>query len=807
MIYCPDDLIFFKEHKYFPKKIIRFSLNKLETEFLNFPKRKTTNISVLLDVEGMKCGGCVNTVEKTLLNQENVKKASVNLVERTAYLELEEDDSNIQEIISALRNRGFPAKRRNKEELLNQNELNQRKELWNQWKQLMFALILLLLSVIGHLAQSGKLNIPILGTLLFHASLATFALFGPGLSILQNGFKSALNLTPTMDTLIGIGVSSAYLTSLSSLIWPNAGWPCFFNEPVMLLGFVLLGRFLEERARFRTGKALKELAKLQPDKARLVLSKDVIKEIRVGALKVGEKIQVLAGDRIPIDGVVMEGSSTIDISSITGEPLPLTASAGIEISAGTLNLDGTIIVKVGRIGAETALARIVGLVEQAQARKAPIQSLADQVAGKFCYGVVGLSIFTFIFWWKIGAFLWPDVLNNSAPGLMQEHSHMLHSSLGGEAQTPLGLAIQLSIAVLVVACPCALGLATPTVISVATGKAAKKGYLFKGGDVIEKAASIKQIIFDKTGTLTIGKPVVTGYLGTKDREKLIQIAASIENNSRHPIAYAILQEAQKLNVPLLNTINIKNMPGKGISGEIIGINGQIKVGTIDWVKSDDLIWDKEINYQLESQDNYKKSIVCISNNKSLLGIIIIDDEIRSDANSALSILRKQGRILRIMSGDRKEAVLQIGDKLGFESNLLSWQLLPEEKLQKLDELKSLGEIAMVGDGINDAPSLAGSDVGIAVGTGTQVAQDSADLILLGERLESLPEALLLAKETINKIKQNLFWAFGYNIIALPIAAGILLPKFGVLLSPPIAAFLMALSSITVVINALSLKTS
>ncbi len=429
---------------------------------------KSDNTGVLLDVEGMKCGGCVNSVEKTLLNQINVKSASVNLVERTAYIELAKDDADIEEIISALRNKGFPAKKRNIEKLLTQNELNQRKELWDQWKQLMFALILLVLSVIGHLAQSGTLNVPVLGTLFFHASLATFALFGPGLSILKNGFKSAYHLTPTMDTLIGIGVSSAYLTSLSSLIWTEVGWPCFFNEPVMLLGFVLLGRFLEERARFRTGKALKELAKLQPDKARLVKNKEEIKEIRVGALKVGEQIEVLPGDRIPIDGVIIEGSSTIDISSITGEPLPLLASVGTNITAGTLNLDGTLIVKVNRLGAETALARIIRLVEQAQARKAPIQSIADQVAGRFCYGVVALSIFTFIFWWKLGAFLWPDVLNHTAPGLMQEHTHMLHSSLGGEAQTPLGLAIQLSIAVLVVACPCALGLATPTVISVAS---------------------------------------------------------------------------------------------------------------------------------------------------------------------------------------------------------------------------------------------------------------------------------------------------------------------------------------------------
>ncbi len=294
---------------------------------MNSPTIQPKYESVLIDVEGMKCGGCVRAVEKTLLDQENVENASVNLVQRTALIELKNEDENIERILTALTNRGFPAKQRSNTQPVSNAELNSTKQLWKQWQQLMIALILLLLSVIGHLAEGGKIDIPILGTLPFHASLATFALFGPGLSIIKSGIKSAIHFTPTMDTLVGIGVSSAYIASLSSLVWPNVGWPCFFNEPVMLLGFVLLGRFLEERARFRTGKALKELAKLQPDKARLLVNKDQIKEIRVGALKVGEQIQVLAGDRFPIDGTVIEGNSAIDVSSLTGEPLPLTASA------------------------------------------------------------------------------------------------------------------------------------------------------------------------------------------------------------------------------------------------------------------------------------------------------------------------------------------------------------------------------------------------------------------------------------------------------------------------------------------------
>ncbi len=780
---------------------------KFQNESLSNQTIKQKYKSVLLDVEGMKCGGCLNTVEQTLLNQVNVENASVNLVERTALVEIKGNDNDLEEILEALNNRGFPAKERKISEAPSNDDLTLRKKWWKQWNQLMISLILLVLSIFGHLAESGKIALPILGTLSFHAALATFAVFGPGLSILKSGLKAAINFSPTMDTLVGIGVSSAYLTSLSSLLWPSVGWPCFFNEPVMLLGFVLLGRFLEERARFRTGKALKELAQLQPDQARVFDTNGQIKEIRVGALQVGERIQILAGDRIPIDGTVLEGNCSIDISSLTGEPLPVSASKGTEIAAGTLNLDGTLVVEVKSIGAETALARIIGLVEKAQARRAPIQRLADKVAGVFCFGVVTLSIFTFFFWWKVGAFLWPEVLNNSGPGIFHSHSHILHSSLGAEAQTSLGLAIQLSIAVLVVACPCALGLATPTVISVCSGQAAKKGWLFKGGDIIEKTASIQQIIFDKTGTLTIGKPTVVGYLATENEDQLIQIAASIENTSRHPIAYAILQEAQKKKVNLIKSVHSQNIPGKGIYGELENINGTVKVGTIKWAKSEGFNWDKKIDNDLKKDEYSEMSLVAVSIDKKLLGVIIIDDEIRKNASFALDKLRNQGHTLRVMSGDRRESVLRIGKELGFKKELLSWQLLPEDKLNKLENLKTNGTVAMVGDGINDAPALASADIGIAIGTGTQIAQDSADLVLLGDKLESLPDVFLLAKRTINKVKQNLFWAFGYNIIALPIAAGILLPKFGIILSPPLAALLMALSSISVVLNSLSLKTS
>ncbi len=753
----------------------------------------------------MKCGGCVRSVEQTLLGQSGVANASVNLVTRTAWVDLEDPNQPLEPILKKLADRGFPSKKRTLTTLKDtSNDQLDGSEKWlQQWRQLIIAILLLLLSVLGHLAEGGKLQAPILGSLPFHASLATFAVIGPGFPILKAGTKAALASAPSMDTLVGLGVGSAYLTSLIALIWPKVGWPCFFNEPVMLLGFVLLGRFLEERARFRTSRAIKELAQLQPETARLLVRENEIREVRVGSLRPGEKLQLLAGDRIPVDGVVLEGNSAIDVSSLTGEPLPMEASPGTDLASGTLNLEANLIMEVQKVGTETALARIIGLVEEAQARKAPIQGLADRIAGKFCYGVVALSLTTFLFWWLVGTHLWPQVLNAEGQGLMIHHQHGLHAPLGSSAETALGLALQLSIAVLVVACPCALGLATPTVITVASGQAARNGWLFRGGDVIEMAASVKQIVFDKTGTLTVGRPQVVKYLETKNPKRLLQLAASLETNSRHPIAHAILQAAEQQDLEILNSTKTITYPGKGLAGELTGVDGIVRVGKIEWLK------DQNIKCDLDPTNliNYQETIVAVSQEDNFLGLILIDDQLRHNVSLAVSRLRGNGFQLNMWSGDRQEAVQKIGNQLGFLPNQLASNLLPDQKLNLLEKLKINGPIAMVGDGINDAPALAASDLGIAIGTGTQIAQESADLVLMGDRIEGLPEALLLAKKTMNKIKQNLIWAFGYNLIVLPIAAGALLPSQGLLLSPPIAALLMATSSITVVLNALSLRTT
>ncbi len=760
--------------------------------------------SILLDIDGMKCGSCVQAVEKILINYPNVNNASVNLVTKTAFIEIKEPNEPLTDLIKTLTSKGFPSKERDCQTISYQGELekNENENLWNKWRQLIIATSLLIISVMGHLVEGQQLSIPLIGSLPFHAALATFSLFGPGRSILRAGLKAALMFAPTMDTLVSLGVLSAYLASIVALIWPTVGWPCFFNEPVMLLGFVLLGRFLEERARVNTGTALKELAKLQPQTANLILENNETREVRIGALRPGEKIQLLAGDRIPVDGLVLKGNSAIDVSSLTGESLPLEASPGDELPSGSLNLESTIILKVQKIGSETAIAKIISLVEEAQARKAPIQGYADKVAGVFCYGVTALSLVTFLFWWKIGTRIWPEVLEISSNGFMQSHNMLMSST-----QTPIGLSFQLSIAVLVVACPCALGLATPTVITVASGEAAKRGWLFKGGDVIEVASKVSQIIFDKTGTLTIGRPLVVGSWVNKDatRNDMLRLAASIERDSRHPLAQAIIQEAHTKEIKLEQISSSTTFPGKGLAGKINSSKEVIRVGTPEWLRSEGVEWSELIEKNFKLSKRKAQSLVAVASEKKLMGFFLIDDQIRKDAYLSVNKLRSRGFSLSLFSGDRDSAVLSLAEKLGFSSKQVEWQMLPSDKLKKLNQLKNNGLVAMIGDGINDAPALAAADLGVAVGTGTQIAQDSADLVLLGENLEALPNALQLSKQAMLKIRQNLAWAFGYNLIALPIAAGLLLPSSRLLLSPPLAALLMALSSITVVFNALSLK--
>ena len=744
----------------------------------------------------MKCGGCVRAVEQRLLGQPGVRQASVNLLTRTAWVDVVSAEASQAALLHSLAGLGFQARLRPSDaELPSRRQRLQSQNWWQHWRQLVVALGLLLVSVLGHLSLAG------LGALWIHALVATVTLAGPGRPILVRGVQAALAGLPSMDTLVGLGVISAYLASLVGFLWPQTGWPCFFNEPVMLLGFVLLGRFLEERARFRTGRALEELAELQPDTALLLLGEGPPRPVRVGGLRPGDRVQLLPGDRVPVDGVVRQGSGAVDVSGLTGEPLPLAAIAGTELSAGSLNLDAPLVLEVLRRGADSAIARIIHLVERAQARKAPIQGLADRLAGRFTLVVLALALATLLFWWLLGTQLWPQVLQ-PAPLAGAHGAHAGHPMLAVAAETPFALALQLSIAVLVVACPCALGLATPTAITVAMGRAARGGLLFRGGDAIETAAGLRAMLFDKTGTLTRGRPLVTAVepLQAASSDRLVQLAASLEAGSRHPLGFALLQEAQRRGLELLPVAEAHSWAGQGVSGRIEGQS--LRVGRLAWLEaslSPELLARQAL---LECQG---ASVLAVGGEQGVLGLVAAADQPRPDAAGVLTALRAMGLQLGLLSGDRREPVQQLGGSLGLAEAELGWELRPEQKLERILQHPAHGALAMVGDGINDAPALAAADLGIAVGTGTQIAQDSAGLVVMGDRLDGIVAALRLARRTMAKVRQNLAWAFGYNLIVLPLAAGVLLPGYGVLLTPPLAALLMALSSITVVVNALLLQ--
>lgn len=781
---------------------------------------------VLLDVGGMKCGSCVRAVEQRLQQLPSVKQASVNLLTRTAWVELGPGQEEMAPLLNSLRSLGFEAKLRQEgeEELLSRPDLLRQQSWWEHWRQLLVALLLVLLSSLGHWAEASPGGWPQALALFrapwFHGLIATAALAGPGRPILRTGLRSALAGHPGMDTLVGLGMGSAYVASAVGWLWPASHLPCFFNEPVMLLGFVLAGRFLEERARYRSCRAIEELAALQPEEALLLMDGGPPRPVRSGGLRPGDRILVLPGDRLPVDGVVRSGTSAVDRSTLTGEPLPFQASEGSEVEAGCLNLEAPLVVESSRCGHDTAIARIVHLVQRAQARKAPIQGLADRVAGRFTQFVLALAAATFLFWWLWGTTLWPTVLQPTAGVLSGPPVHWAHGGHGVGGTTPLtalGLAIQLAIAVLVVACPCALGLATPTAISVGSALAARSGVLFRGGDAIEMAARLRAVVFDKTGTLTVGRPMVTSLemfpqengpaaarAGT-EALWMLQVAASLEQHSRHPLAHALLQEAQHRSLPLLGVAESRTQPGQGIEGRLEGWDAPIRVGRLSWLLEQGLVLPSSAPAALESAHLMEATLMAVAEGERVLGVIAVEDQPRPDAAASLQAMRQQGLAIGLLSGDREASVRHLASQLGLKEEELAWSLRPEEKVAALSRWRGHGPVAMVGDGINDAPALAAADLGIAVGTGTQIAQDSADVVVMGEHLMDVVKALFLAKRTMGKVRQNLAWAFGYNLIVLPIAAGALLPAFGLQLTPPLAALLMALSSITVVVNALLLQ--
>jgi Cu2+-exporting ATPase len=843
------------------------------------PVKESPPELVTFDVGGMKCAGCAKAVERQLMQYSGVISACVNLAVEVATVECQPGAVDAEALAKKLTDNGFPSQSRlgeNQQEAEAATIERRRQEIRQQIKQLTIALILIILSGLGHVLGTKA---PILTNIWFHWGLATLALLLPGRPIIVDGCRSLWRNAPNMNTLVALGAVTAYTASNAALLFPRMGWECFFDEPVMLLGFILLGKTLEQQARRRAASALQALIALQPAKARLVDFKlpnldlrsqelplnstsEVYDpqyiEIPADRVRVGEWLQVLPGEKIPVDGEICEGKTTIDESMLTGESMPVVKQPGDTVAAGTINKSGAVVMRATRTGKETTVAQMVALVQSAQTRKAPIQNLADTVAGYFVYGVMAISLLTFLFWYFAGTHIWPSVLlgqgamdmghgamdmGHRAWGIGHGASGMGHWALGmghqlsvtdyqltiTHYQSPLLLSLKLAIAVLVIACPCALGLATPTAILVGSGIGAERGLLIRGGDVLERVHQLDTVVFDKTGTLTTGNLTLTDYLpifqnseldlnsdinggnspdvcSTIDGvsasavdSKLLQIAAAVERGACHPIAAAILLEAQQQGLPLLAAEDFCTEPGFGVSALVEG--RRVFAGNAQWMSEQGVAVAAQLSGSMEG-----KTAVYVASEGVLLGVIGLKDTLRPDAKAAVERLRSMGLRVMMLTGDTASAAAATAQQLDLTAADVLAGVRPEGKARAIATLQAQGcKVAVVGDGINDAPALAQADVGIGLHCGTDVAVETAQIVLMRNALMDVVESIDLGRATFNKIRQNLFWAFGYNTLGIPVAAGILLPATGILLSPAAAGAFMAFSSVSVVTNSLFLR--
>ena len=743
--------------------------NKQSNNQIN--SRNPATETIALDVEGMKCAGCVKAVERQLEQNSGVVSACVNLITAVAVVEYETKAVKPETLAEKLTQTGFPSQIRKSDRSLQQaaadNAAKRQQQQQRQTRQLITAIVLLIFSSIGHLNHLGFPYLPVLSNIWFHLILATLALLIPGRSLLVDGWRSLSHGMPNMNTLVGLGTLSAYLSSCVALVFPQLGWECFFDEPVMLLGFILLGRTLEGKARDRAASALEKLISLQPAIARLIGTKANIEggeiTIPVEQVKIGEWLRVLPGDKIPVDGEIVVGETTVDESMLTGESIAVAKRSPDIVRAGTINQSGTITVEVTGIGKDTALAKIINLVETAQTRKAPVQQLADTVAGYFAYGVMAIATGTFLFWYFIGTSIWSQVLTSSP----QTMGDMVMAT----STSPLLLSLKLAIAVLVIACPCALGLATPTAILVGTSIGAERGILIKGGDILERVHQLHTVVFDKTGTLTIGHPQVTDLIPLTDitPDRLLQLAASVESGSNHPLAKAMVTSAQNRELSLLATEDFHTAIGLGMSAIVAGES--IYLGNKEWLSQQQIAIAPEADFKAESLAKEGKTVVYLAMAGTLAGLIALEDSLRPDAATTVEQLQKMGLEIVLLTGDRQELADAIAQKLNLDRVIA--EVKPDRKAEIIKSLQqdSASTVAAIGDGINDAPALAQADVGISLQDGTDVAIETADIVLMQNKLWDVIQSIQLSTATVNKIRQNLGWALAYNTVAIPIAAG------------------------------------
>ncbi|KAI8569085.1 hypothetical protein RHMOL_Rhmol02G0251200 [Rhododendron molle] len=801
------------------------------------PHAETPSSSVLLDVTGMMCAGCASRVRSILSSDHRVDSVAVNLLTATAAVRLREIGRNAvgEELARRLTECGFPTETRvsgagMEEKVRKWKEMVGKKEelLAESRNRVVFAWTLVALccgSHASHVLHSLGIHVAhgsiweVLHNSYVKGGLALGALLGPGRDLLFDGIRSLVRGSPNMNSLVGFGSIAAFIISAVSLLNPQLEWDAsFFDEPVMLLGFVLLGRSLEEKARIKASSDMNELLSLISTKSRLVItpsesnssarsvlcSDAICIEVPTDDIRVGDSVLVLPGETIPVDGIVLAGRSVVDESMLSGESLPVFKEEGLRVSSGTINWDGPLRIEASSTGSNSTIAKIVSMVEDAQGHEAPIQRLADTIAGPFVYTVMTLSAVTFAFWYYFGTHIFPDVLLND---------------IAGPDGNSLLLSLKLSVDVLVVSCPCALGLATPTAILVGTSLGAKQGLLIRGGDALERLAGVDFVALDKTGTLTEGKPSVSALATlVHDESEMLRIAAAVERTASHPIAKAIVTKAELLNLNIPSTKGQLTEPGFGSLAEVDG--HLVAVGSMQWVHErfqqkanmpELMSLEQALMHQPSARysSDYSNTVVYVGREEEgIIGAIAISDSLRHDALSTINRLCRKGIQTVLLSGDREEAVASIAKTVGIGSEFVHASMTPQQKTGVISTLQASGHrVAMVGDGINDAPSLAHADVGIALQIDAQenAASNAASIILLGNKLSQVVDAMDLAQATMRKVHQNLSWAVAYNVVAIPIAAGLLLPQFDFAMTPSLSGGLMALSSIFVVSNSLLLQ--
>ena len=730
-------------------------------------------------VTGMSCASCANAVEKAL-NKNNDINASVNFATEKLNIEYDEKKYNFDKIREIVESAGYGLV----EDMIEDKKMELYQEKIKSLKNrlilaIIFVIPLLYISM-GHMlgAVLPEFLNPKVNPLNF--ALAQFVLTLPiiyaGRDFFLHGFKNLVRKSPTMDSLIAIGATAAvlygiYATFRIVTVDPKAHMDLYYETAGTIITLILFGKLLEAKTKGQTSSAIKKLIGLQPKKAKII-ENGAEKEVLIENLKVGDIVIVKPGEKIAVDGRIVEGATSIDESMLTGESLPVSKKVGDKVVGGSINKNGSIRFEATEIGKNTVLSQIIKLVEEAQGSKAPISRMADIVSAYFVPIVIGIAIITGIAWFLSGS------------GLVT--------------------ALSFFIAVLVIACPCALGLATPTSIMVGTGKGAENGILIKSGEALETAHKIKTVVFDKTGTITKGKPVLTDLIayGKYNENELLKIAASVENDSEHPLAEAIVNKAKEKNIEIKPYEKFRAMPGYGIRAIFEG--KEVQIGNRK------LMENRKINVEISQKDydilsNEGKTPMYISIDNELAGLVAVADVIKETSKEAIEKLKKMGIKTVMLTGDNEKTAKFIAKQVGID-DVIS-EVLPYQKSQKVKELQEKDEfVAMVGDGINDSPALAQANVGIAIGNGTDVAIESADIVLIRNDLRDVAGAIALSKATITNIKENLFWAFFYNVLGIPFAAGIFYAFFnGPKLDPMIAAFAMSFSSVSVLGNALRLK--